>query len=393
MRALFLGGAALAVAAPPMGLLLLVRRYAGVKRQLPLLVSAFATGLVAAVFAAVLERMVLRAVEIDPLGRNGSLTLAFYTFAVSAPLEMALTAAVVAPYWRIRRSSRSERWTHRPTERDGMLFAASATLGFSSLRHMVLGWHAQGGIDVVRIFLAGVGFPLLASLWGYMLGRDPDRGLRAKNIGPVWAGSTVFLAVLDELLFHRGTQALLAAGPLLLCAVVAAAFLWRDPLAVVETPGSARFSLFLSAPAPSLGAIRDAFRREERPLTLRWLSFGVLVNAGVVLTGVVVAVLLGRRFGLDFAAVDRPDSVHGTIAPVGLLALGVLSAFPIAGYLMARASSARSVLEPALSSALAIFVLLVFFGVIAPAALVFGLAVSPIAFVFACAGAWFGTAR
>jgi hypothetical protein len=41
----------------------------------------------------------------------------------------------------------------------------------------------------------------------------------------------------------------------------------------------------------------------------------------------------------------------------------------------------------------AMVALLVFFGLLAPTALVFVMAVTPIAFGLSCAGAWFGTAR
>jgi hypothetical protein len=119
----------------------------------------------------------------------------------------------------------------------------------------------------------------------------------------------------------------------------------------------------------------------------------VLVNAGVVLTGVLIAVMLGRRAGVDFAAIDRVDVGAEIVVPVATLATGALAAFPLAGYLIARAAGTRSVLEPAMSSGLAMLLLLVFFGLLAPAAIVFVIAVTPIAFGLSCAGAWFGTAR
>ena len=61
--------------------------------------------------------------------------------------------------------------------------------------------------------------------------------------------------------------------------------------------------------------------------------------------------------------------------------------------MIARAAGSPSVLEPALSSALALLALLVFFGLLAPSSLVFVMAVMPIAFGLSCAGAWFGTVR
>lgn len=393
MHALTVLGASLGLVLPVVALLLLMRRQRKLVNQAPLLVAAAAAGVVAAVVAAVIERIVLRAAELDGAIRTGSLTLLLYTFAVAAPLEMALTVAAAAPFWRLRRVRRSERWPERPSEHDGMAFAAAAAAGQATMRHALFVWRSHAPLDVVRCVVAGFGFTLLASLWGYALGRDPDRGLRARKLARVWLGSAVFLAVQDELLFHRGRQAVWASLPLLACTVGAAVFLWRDPLPVAETSSSGRLSLLFTAPAPSIGAIRDAFREEDRPLALRWLSFGALVNTGVVLTGIVLAVAVGRRFGVDFAAVERSDAARQAIAPVLLLGVGALAAFPVAGYLIARASGARSVLEPALSSALALVGLLVFFGLLAPAALVFVMAITPVAFGLSCAGAWFGLAR
>jgi hypothetical protein len=70
-----------------------------------------------------------------------------------------------------------------------------------------------------------------------------------------------------------------------------------------------------------------------------------------------------------------------------------LAAFPVAAYLVARASATRSVLEPAISAGVAIAGSLVLLGVASPVAGVFALALAPVAFGLACAGAWFGMAR
>jgi hypothetical protein len=105
------------------------------------------------------------------------------------------------------------------------------------------------------------------------------------------------------------------------------------------------------------------------------------------------AVALGHRLGIDFAAVDRAETQAAGAAPLVLIGAAALAAFPIAGYLVARASSARSVLEPAISAALAILGALVLLGLAAPVAVVFALAFAPIAFGLACAGAWVGMAR
>ena len=50
---------------------------------------------------------------------------------------------------------------------------------------------------------------------------------------------------------------------------------------------------------------------------------------------------------------DRHEPGASAIAPLALLAIGTLAAFPSSGYLLARASGTRSVLEPAMAAALA----------------------------------------
>jgi len=79
--------------------------------------------------------------------------------------------------------------------------------------------------------------------------------------------------------------------------------------------------------------------------------------------------------------------------PLVLLGSAVLAAFPLAGYLVARASSATSVLEPAMGAGLAIAAVVALLSVTAPIAVAFALAVAPVAFVLACSGAWFGLSR
>ncbi|MBM4360269.1 MAG: protease PrsW [Deltaproteobacteria bacterium] len=394
MRALLVLAVALSVLAPVVVFYAAVSRSPRYARQAPLLVSASATGLAAAVVAAAIERFVLRLAELEPSSRAGTTTWFLYSLAVAAPLEMALTTSAVAPYWTLRRARRSERWRERPTEREGVVFAGAAAVGLGAMRHALLAVRSHALLDAARLLASGFAFPLLAALWGYSLGKDPERGLRARNLGAVWLGSVVFLAVLDDLLLRRGALALLAGALVLGGLAATVAYLWRDPPpAVAPAESTGRLSLLFSAPAPSIGAIREAFRQEDRPLTMRWLAIGVLVNAGAMLTGLVVAVLLGRRVAVDFAAVDRPDAGAAALGPVSLLALGALAAFPVAGFLVARAAGTRSVLEPALSSAFAMLVLLVVFGLLAPSSLVFVIAVTPVAFALSCAGAWFGIAR
>ena len=81
-----------------------------------------------------------------------------------------------------------------------------------------------------------------------------------------------------------------------------------------------------------------------------------------------------------------------TVGPVAILGVGLLAAFPVSGYLVAKASSASTLLEPALAAALALVVTVVVVGFAAPVVVVFGLACSPIAWTLSCVGAWIGRA-
>jgi len=137
-----------------------------------------------------------------------------------------------------------------------------------------------------------------------------------------------------------------------------------------------------------------ALSRSERPLMMRWIAYGALVQVGVITACNGAAVLLGHRLGVDFAAVDRgAGSVAGSIAPLFLLGCATLAAFPVAGYLIARASATTTVLEPAIAAALAILGAMVLLGLAAPITVVFALAFAPVAFGLACAGAWVGVSR
>jgi hypothetical protein len=109
-----------------------------------------------------------------------------------------------------------------------------------------------------------------------------------------------------------------------------------------------------------------------------------MVTIGAMTVGLVLSVAFGHWAHVDFSVVDEHDV--STTAPVALLGSGILVAFPVSGYLIARASSLPTMLEPALASGLAILVTLVLLGLAAPVALVFALAFSPIAWALACAG-------
>ena len=121
---------------------------------------------------------------------------------------------------------------------------------------------------------------------------------------------------------------------------------------------------------------------------IRWIVLGAFVTMGTMIAGLALAIAAGHWLHFDFAAVDERDVA--STAPVLLLGSGLLFAFPVSGFLIARASGLPTLLEPALASALALITILIALGLAAPIALVFGLAFSPILWGLACFGAWIG---
>ena len=121
---------------------------------------------------------------------------------------------------------------------------------------------------------------------------------------------------------------------------------------------------------------------------IRWVLIGTFVTFGAMILGITASVVLGHVANVDFAVVDEHDV--STTAPVALLGAGILAAFPLSGYLVARAAAVSTIAEPAAASALAITLTLVLLGFAAPVVLVFAVALAPIAFGLACAGAYVG---
>lgn len=340
-------------------------------------------------------RVLERWAEIDPdAGTGGQMTLLLYTLLVVAPLEMGLVTVAVSPFWRMRRVRMRAGLARALETREGAAFAVAASLGFTTTTNFVyLLGHGIGWLSVARAALWLITFTLLCGLWGYVLGRNAIRGMRSKRFSSAWVSATLFAAVCDQMIFRRDLMALLAVLPLVFSMMVVSLILWRD-LRGSDAPSSGRLSsLFSAAPAPSLAAIQEAFRQQDRPVTLRWITFGALVTTGMITTGIAASVYVGHRVGLDFSAVDREEVSTESMAALAFLGAGVMAAFPSSGYLLARASGTRSVLEPAMAASLAMVLVLVFMGMLAPTSVVFAIALAPIAFVLSCVGAWVGLAN
>jgi hypothetical protein len=139
---------------------------------------------------------------------------------------------------------------------------------------------------------------------------------------------------------------------------------------------------------PSLREVRRALRRTDRPLVLRWIVAGAFVNLGAAMVCIGCAVFLARRFGIDMSLADEADMRSN--GPLVVLGIALMTAFPVAGYLVARASGAHTVLEPAFAAGLSLALTVAILSVTAPSAVIFAFAIAPVAFGLACGGAWFG---
>lgn len=307
------------------------------------------------------------------------LTTLAYDLVVVAPLTQALTVAAVWPALRARRLA---------TPFEGLSFAAAAAVGrVATLGALSVAQHGDG-LSVLRVAMLLPAHMFLAALWGQALGRAREGLLAGRGFNAAWLGATALSGLYDHLVLRGGGGSLAFAAPILLT-FAAVAFATRN--VVRRSPRGQPSGLRVAA--PSIQRVREALRQGERRVMLGWILFGALVTAGVMTTTLAGSIAAGHALGVDFAAIDRDTSAAATTPPLALLGLGALAAFPLAGFLVAKAARVRTVLEPAMSATLTILGALVLLGLAAPVAVVFALAFAPIAFGLACAGAWMGLAR
>ncbi|HEX9621186.1 MAG TPA: PrsW family glutamic-type intramembrane protease [Polyangiaceae bacterium] len=292
-------------------------------------------------------------------------------FALAAPLEEALKVLVVWPLY-LRRVMRSGK--------EGMLFAFFAGAGFAAGEAMLgVVRSDEVALAAARHLAGGLGHVFFAGVWGFALSRAP----RARWFSGIWTVSVLGHGFYQHVVFGRGPAFLVLAPPMLAAMGGIAFFLLRkrsDDADDTERPSLAE--------PPSLRFVRRAMRPPEQAIALRWVAIGALVTLGAMITLLAAGVYLGHAAGIDFAAAEESDVRAG--GPLVLLGTCALAAFPLSGYLVARASAARSIVEAALGAALAIMIVVVMLGISAPTAVVFALAAAPLAFGLACGGGWFG---
>ena len=370
----------------PTVLAALLVRYTDREREPLWLVSTtFALGAFGAAVVLTLEIHVARFTAMTiSAQQSGEGPALLFLFAFAAPIRELAKVAACWPAFRSR---------HFDEPYDGVVYAGAAALGFAAVENaFMLRLHHDGAVGVARALLSVPAHLFFACLWGYGLGRA--RRLKEPGGGffLLFSAALVSHALYIHLVYGRPAGALVVAVPVLLAMSVVSYFLARDLRQRGDSQSPVtRLSLasidVLSGP-PSLRRVREAMGATGRPIALRWIAIGTAVMVGAMILGVAGSVALGYFARIDFSLVDEHDV--STTAPVALLGAGLLSAFPFAGFLVARASGIASLLEPAASAGLAIGVGLPAIGVVAPVAVVFGLALTPIGFALACLGAWVG---
>ena len=343
----------------------------------------FALGAVAAAAALIVtQRAAARTgldVRVSAAGETGALVFLFF---VVAPIQ---ETAKVAAAWPAFRSK------HLDEAFDGVVYSAASSLGFAAIENaLVLRAHPTGAIWVARALLALPAHVFFACIWGYALARAKHAKRRLPIFPAAFIATIAAHGLYAHFVYGRGPGALLAVTPLLAVMGVVAWMLARDLRARGErpspVPSTSRGRLAHLAQPPSLSAVRSALRRADEPVKIRWILFGALVTLGAMIVGLAGGVLAARVLHVDLSTVNEHEL--STAAPALLLGMGVLGSFPTSGWLVARAAHVRTLLEPALASVLALAITLVTLGFAAPFAVVFGLAVSPIAWMLSCAGAW-----
>ena len=318
-------------------------------------------------------------------GNTGALV---FLFLIIAPFS---EAAKVAACWPAFRSK------HFDEPYDGVVYSSAAALGYAAFEAaLVLYRHPTGAIWFWRVFLAMPAHVFCACAWGYGLGRAKQHKRPGAIFPLTWLAATAGHALYIHFVFGRAEGALVMTIPMLFGMAIITLFVARDLRARSDAADAhgvvsnrlSRVSLSYTSAPPSLAAMRAALKKSDQPIKLRWIVFGAFVTLGAMLSCLALAIAIAYFAHVDFSIVDERDVT--TTAPVAFHGVGLLASFPLSGYLVARASSVGTLLEPALAAGLALAVTLLLLGLAAPVAAVFALAVSPIAWAFACAGAWVG---
>lgn len=357
---------------------LVFRRVSSLRRASRRLTGlAVALGAAVALVAMLIERAMLAFTELSfDVRAAGAGSALLASFLLAAPLEEAAKTLVVWPLYRMRRIDGPELGLCYAVATAGGFAAAAGTFKLLSL--------PLDGLLGLRVLCQIPAHLFFTGVWGYTLGAR--RGQSRNWFAAIWLLAVAMQGLYGHIVWGRGPGFLIAVLPLLGFIALGAVSVLREVDPVPHTQGK----LHLPEP-PRLSLVTEALNPRDQPLLLRWVLLGAFVNVGLMFALLVGAVALGHRLGVDFSAADESDMTSAV--PLALLGAALLASFPIAGFLVARASSASGVLEPALSAALALAAIVAILALVAPLGVLFALAVAPLAFGLACGGAWIGLER
>lgn len=349
-----------------------------VRKALALVVTA--TGLVAALCLIPFEQRALDALHVELFVQSGVTVRAIVESMLAmlffcAPLEEAMKVGIVWPLYLRKRLTGGSL---------GVTYAVLAASGFAAGEILAYGLMTRASwLTLLRVFLSVPAHIFFAGVWGYVLG---NKG-RGRYFLLSLIGCVLIHAIYNHIVFSRGPALLVVAIPMF------ATMAWGVFALMKEGPDSAsRWSSPYSLLDPSsVGTGHRAFETHGRTLKLQWIVMGAFVNLGVTLTFLAAAVYAGHRFHVDFALVEEANK--DGVVPVLFLASGLLAAFPVSAFLVARASGTRSVLEPAWAMGTSILFVLAIFSVTEPTAIVIAMGLAPVGFLLACAGAVLGFPR
>jgi hypothetical protein len=344
-------------------------------RRVALLAAAF--GAVLGGVAYMLETAVLGFTELSfDVRASGVGAALLATFLLSAPLEEAFKTSVVWPIYRTRRID---------SPRLGLCYAVAAAAGFAlAMGALRLSAPELDVTLAMRVLCHTPAHLFFAGVWGFALGARSGQSGHWFSVS--WLSVVLLHGLYAHIVWGRGPGFLVAVVPLLLFMGLGAASALRE-----VSPRKPAAGLLLLPEPPRLSLVQEALSARDQPLLVRWVILGAFVNVGLMLTLTASAVLIGHRLGIDFAAADETDI--RSAGPLVLLGSAVLIAFPVAGYLVARASGSTGVLESGLAAAAALAAIIAVLSLVAPLGVLFALAVAPLAFGLACGGAWIGVER
>lgn len=129
--------------------------------------------------------------------------------------------------------------------------------------------------------------------------------------------------------------------------------------------------------------------RSRHRVSLKWLVFGTMAQLGIVLVFLVSSVLLSNRLQFSLASIDEQSA--GATSALLFLGSSVIAAYPIAGFLNARAFASTDINDAVTVGLFCSVLVAIGVAAISPIGLVFVLPAIPFALGLSCIGAWFGT--